>query len=77
MKINDTTFVYFYPFSSKCISCSDHLQGRVIVSWKGIYYCPTCALSASLIEEHYLMQALDKTEGQIDKIEEQMLQRLA
>ena len=73
MKINDNTFVYFYPFNAKCISCEDHLQGRVIVSWKGILYCPTCALSVSLVAEDNIAEAYKIVEGQIDQIDEMML----
>ena len=72
-KINDNTFVYFYPFNGKCISCNDHLQGRVIARWKGILYCPTCALSVSLVNEDDLAAAYKIVEGQIDKIDEMML----
>jgi hypothetical protein len=72
-KINDNTFVYFYPFNGKCISCNDHLQGRVIASWKGILYCPTCALSVSLVNEDDLAAAYKIVEGQIEKIDEMML----
>ena len=72
-KINDNTFVYFFPFNGKCISCNDHLQGRVIASWKGILYCPSCALSVSLVNEDDLAAAYKIVEGQIEKIDEMML----
>ena len=73
MKINVSTFVYFYPFNSKCISCEDHLQGRVIVSWKGILYCPACALEVSLVKDEDLEAAYKIVEGQIEQIDEMML----
>ena len=73
MKINDSTFVYFYPFKSKCISCDDNLQGRVIVSWKGILYCPSCALEVSLVRDEDLESAYKIVEGQIEQIDEMML----
>ena len=73
LRITDNTFVYFYPFNEKCISCNDHLQGRVVASWKGILYCPSCALAVSLINENDLAAAYKKVEGQMDKIDEMML----
>ena len=73
MKIRDNTFVYFYPFNGKCISCNDHLQGRVVASWKGILYCPTCALSVSLVAEGDLAAAYEIVEGQIEQIDKMML----
>lgn len=73
MKINESTFVYFYPYNSKCISCDDHLQGRVIVSWKGILYCPSCAMEVSLVKDDDLESAYKIVEGQIEQIDEMML----
>ena len=73
MKISENTFVYFYPYNSKCISCNDHLQGRVVASWKGILYCPTCALEVSLVNEEDLESAYKIVEGQIEQIDEMML----
>jgi len=64
--------VYFYPFNSKCISCDDHLQGRVVVSWKGIRYCPSCALEVSLVKDEDLESAYEIVEGQIEQIDEMM-----
>ncbi|MDX1373577.1 MAG: hypothetical protein R3321_13980 [Nitrososphaeraceae archaeon] len=74
MRINDNTFVYFYPFNAKCISCNDHLQGRVIASWKGILYCPPCALEVSLVSEDDLAAAYKIVEGQIEKIDDMMME---
>lgn len=73
MKLSDNTFVYFYPYNGKCISCNDHLQGRVVISWKGIRYCPTCALEVSLVNENDLESAYKIVEGQIEQIDEMML----
>ena len=73
LKLNGSTFVYFYPYNSKCISCNDHLQGRVVVSWKGILYCPTCALEVSLVREEDLEAAYKIVEGQIEQIDEMMM----
>lgn len=73
LKISENTFVYFYPYNSKCISCNDHLQGRVVASWKGILYCPTCALEVSLVKEEDLESAYKVVEGQIEQIDEMML----
>ena len=73
LKISESTFVYFYPFNSKCISCNDHLQGRVVASWKGILYCPTCALEVSLVRDEDLESAYKIVEGQIEQIDEMML----
>jgi hypothetical protein len=73
LKISESTFVYFYPFNSKCISCNDHLQGRVVASWKGILYCPSCALEVSLVNEEDLESAYKIVEGQIEQIDAMML----
>ena len=73
MKISENTFVYFYPYHSKCISCNDLLQGRVVSSWKGILYCPTCALEVSLVKEEDLESAYKIVEGQIEQIDEMMM----
>ena len=73
MKISENTFVYFYPYHSKCISCNDLLQGRVVASWKGILYCPTCALEVSLVKEEDLESAYKIVEGQIEQIDEMMM----
>jgi hypothetical protein len=45
----------------------------VIASWKGILYCPPCALSVSLVCEDDLEKAYKIVEGQIEKIDEMML----
>jgi len=45
----------------------------VIASWKGILYCPPCALSVSLVGENDLEEAYRIVEGQIEKIDEMML----
>jgi len=73
MKIKENTFLYFYPFYSKCISCNDSLQGRVVASWKGILYCPTCALNVSLINDEDITHAYEIVEGQIEQIDKMML----
>ncbi len=73
MKIRESTFVYFYPFNSKCISCNDNLQGRVVASWKGILYCPSCALEVSLVSDEDLESAYKIVEGQIEQIDALML----
>ncbi len=73
MKISESKFVYFYPFNSKCISCNDNLQGRVVASWKGILYCPSCALEVSLVNEEDLESAYKIVEGQIEQIDAMML----
>jgi len=76
MRIDHDTFVYFLPFNGKCISCDDRLQGRMVVSWKGIYHCQNCALSANLINKNQLTIALNKTKGLEVMLEELILQRL-
>jgi hypothetical protein len=45
----------------------------VIASWKGILYCPPCALAVSLVSEDDLATAYKIVEGQIDKIDKMML----
>ena len=73
MQVTENTFVYFYPFNSKCISCNDQLQGRVVASWKGILHCPSCALKVSLVKEEDLESAYKIVEGQIEQIDKMML----
>jgi len=48
----------------------------MVVSWKGIYHCQNCALSANLIKENELTVALNKTKGIEVMLEELILQRL-
>jgi len=73
LQISGNTFVYFYPFNSKCISCNDQLQGRVVASWKGILHCPSCALKVSLVKEEDFESAYKIVEGQIEQIDKMML----
>jgi hypothetical protein len=45
----------------------------VVTSWKGILYCPSCALEVSLVNEEDLELAYKIVEGQIEQIDAMML----
>jgi len=45
----------------------------VVASWKGILYCPSCALEVSLVREEDLESAYKIVEGQIEQIDKMML----
>ncbi|GBF24887.1 hypothetical protein MnTg01_01232 [archaeon MnTg01] len=45
----------------------------MVASWKGILYCPSCALEVSLVNEEDLESAYKIVEGQIEQIDAMML----
>ncbi|MEK0327449.1 MAG: hypothetical protein QQN54_02580 [Nitrosopumilus sp.] len=45
----------------------------MVASWKGILYCPSCALEVSLVNEDDLESAYKIVEGQIEQIDAMML----
>jgi len=68
--------VYFFPFGGKCITCEDQLQGRIIVSWKGILHCPDCSIKVGLVVEKDLVEALDKMQGCEESLQDFILRRM-